>query len=116
MGPDDVGPGEEDLEEAMDSTGTDSAARGSANLGSGNTGRRIETVVPRPAPVLSTSTLPPLAMMKALVIHNPSPEPEVVVACRGPRKNRSPTWRFSSAVRPAPQSCTEIKRACPSAW
>ena len=43
-------------------------------------GNWIDTVVPRSAPSLSTSTLPPLAVMKAFAIHKPSPEPEVVTA------------------------------------
>jgi hypothetical protein len=47
-------------------------------ISSADIGRWIETVVPRSTPSLSTSTLPPLALMKALVIQSPSPEPEVV--------------------------------------
>ena len=41
-------------------------------------GRWIETVVPWSAPELAAWILPPLAPTKALAIHRPRPEPEVV--------------------------------------
>ena len=66
----------------------------SRDAASPDIGKWIETVVPQSGPSLSTSTLPPLALMKALAIHRPRPEPDVVAAWRAPRKKRPPTNSF----------------------
>ena len=70
-------------------------------------------VVPRLMPALSASIRPPLALTNALAIHSPRPEPDMVEAWRGPRKKRSPSWAFSSSVRPAPVSRTDRTRPWP---